>query len=668
MKVLVADPCGFCYGVKRAIKMAEDAAKENTDVVTLGEIVHNPFVVENLARQGVACKNSLAEVPAGSTMIIRSHGVGPAIYEEAQAKGINVIDATCPNVMRAQRSAKRLADEGRFVVVIGEKKHPEVLSICAWGGESCLAIENEQDIASVPERTSYGVVSQTTFENEKFETLYAILQAKRPGDYKIDKTICKATSERQAAAQKMASEVDTMFIFGGYSSANTKHLWEICKKINKNSFHLEKAEEITSQMVGKSDIIGITAGASTPEETIKEAIWKMEETMDSLLGTEVVRLHIGMVVDAKVVQVGREEVIVDFGYQSEGAVAFDQWVPGGTRETVAPTVHEGDIVTLKVIASENQDHLVVMSKIKAEADKAWMELANLEDGKPLDVKGLKAVKGGLTVTVNNMDGVTGFIPASHLDIRRVEDIAAFEGKEMQVEVLEKDPAKKRLVLSRRELLKKVNAAYREEREARRQKRAEEEEASLATIVPNTTMKGVVKSVVDFGMFVEIAPSLQGLVHVSELSWDRGVKPADLYKKDDEVEVYVKGVDMETKRVSLSIKALQEDPWNQAVADIQEGDVVTGKVVRFLPFGAIVKLNDKVEGMVHVSEIADHRIEKPDDVLELGQEITAVVLNVEKKKKKVALSIKKVQANAEKAEMEQYVNAAPELSQDIKINE
>ena len=672
MKIIVSEHCGFCYGVKRAVKIARDAAKEyNKVVATLGELIHNPRAIADLKKNGVDCKASIDQFAKGDIIIISSHGIGPEVYASAKTKGLHIIDATCPHVLKAQRTAKQLAAEGRFVIIVGEKNHPEVQSIKAWAGEKSIVVETPNEVQNLPANGPYGVVSQTTFEADKLDAVLTALLTTHQGDYRIEKTICTATADRQDAAKKLANEADAVIVLGGYKSANTRHLLDVVKKINPRAYHVESAEEISPAMLENVNILGITAGASTPQEIIKEAMVNME-TMESLLEEkESVHLHIGMVVEATVVAITGEEVVVDFGYQSEGAVAFDQWALGGTRETLASEVNVGDKVVLKVIGSENQDGLVVMSKIKAVADQVWTKLPEmLEANKVLEVKGLKAVKGGLTVSVA---GVTGFIPASHLDLKRVDNIRDYEGKDMQAEVLEFNPEKKRLVLSRREVLKREklanSQAYREEKAAKMAERKEAEAVSLAALEEGATVKGVVKSVVDFGLFVEIAPYLQGLVHVSELSWEKGVKPADLYKPGQEVDVYVKGIDKENARVSLSIKHLQKDPWQAAISSITEGDIITGKVVRFLPFGAIVHINDKVEGMVHISEIAAERIEKPEDVLHLDEEVKVKVLNIDTKHKKVGLSIIKAKEDAEKAEVSQYINETPELTQDLgkKLN-
>jgi small subunit ribosomal protein S1 len=667
MKILRADTYGFCYGVKRAVKIAQEAPKGyNKSVATLGELVHNPRVKINLAKQSVGCADSLADFKTGDVVVFRSHGVGPAVYEEAKTKGLTVIDATCPHVKKAQLTAEGFAKEGRFVIIIGEKRHPEVKSILAWAGNNAMVVETEDDIQAVPAKPSYGVVCQTTFATGRFEEILKALQTARPGDYKVTVTICTATKERQNAAIALAKKVDVVFVFGGRNSANTRHLWELVSAINPRSYLLEEASGITLNMLKNASTIGITAGASTPEEIIEEAVFTME-TMESLLGEkESMKLHIGMIAEGTVVAITNEEVVVDFGYQSEGSVAFDQWAAGGTKETVAPTVKVGDKVTLKVIASENQDGLVVMSKIKAQADEAWIKLPEqIAENKVLKVKGLRAVKGGLTVAY---EGVNGFIPASHLDLKRVENIKEYEGKEMEAEVLECLPEKKRLVLSRRNLLRQeANAkhqAYEEEKAKRKAAREAAEAEAFATLKVGSTIHGTVKSVVDFGLFVEVMPYVQGLVHVSELSWEKGVKPSDKYKVGDEVDVYVKDLDPENRRISLSIKALLEDPWQAKAREIKESDILTGTVTRFLSFGAIVKLPNGLEGMVHISEIADKRIEKPEDVLKSGDEIKVKVLRIDTDGKKIALSIKKAKEDAEKAEASQYMEEKPALSQDL----
>ena len=672
MKIIIAENCGFCYGVKRAVEMALKTVKDKSKVATLGPLIHNPQMIELLAKKGIGCLDSLENFTEGSTVILRSHGVGPNIYEQAKVMDLTVVDATCPNVLSAQKRVRQLANEGYLPIIIGEKKHPEVQSILAWAGNQGCVIESIDDIKDVPYAENYGVVVQTTFELEKFEKILEELQSNRKGQYKVERTICNATSKRQTSAVELAKLADVVFVIGGRNSANTRHLYDIVKEICNKTFHIETADDISIEMINNCNTIGITAGASTPDWLIKEAIHKMEtmETMESLLEKESIQLHLGMTVQATVVAITKEEVIVDFGYQSEGRIPFSQWAFDATRESIEQEAKVGDIVTAKVVASENQDGFVELSKIKAEAEKAWEKIESLAtDKKVLDVKGLSAVKGGLTVSVN---GVVGFIPASHLELTRVNNIVAYVGKNLQAEVIEFDPAKKRLVLSRRELLKAEKTAadksFREEKEARFQAakdaRIAAEKVAYDSINEGMTVKGTVKKIAEFGLFVEIAPGVQGLVHVSEMSWDRSKKPSELYKDGDEVEVFIKSINQEEKRIALSIKMLTQDPWQADIENIKEGIIIDGTVERFLTFGAVVAITPNIEGLVHVSEISDQRVNKPEDLLKIGQKVRVKVINVDKKHKKVSLSISKASQDEEKAEYTPFLNANPELSVDI----
>lgn len=672
MKIIIAESCGFCYGVKRAVEMALKTVKDKAKVATLGPLIHNPQMIEMLQKKGVGCLDKLEDFAEKSTVILRSHGVGPDIYEQAKVMNLNVIDATCPNVLSAQKRVRHLADEGYLPIIIGEKKHPEVQSILAWAGKLGCVVESFEDIKDVPPAEKYGVVVQTTFESDKFEKILEAIQNEHKGQYKVERTICNATAMRQASAVELAKCADAVFVIGGHNSANTRHLYDIVKEICKKSFHIETANDISIEMIKDCNTIGITAGASTPDWLIKEAIHKMEtmETMESLLEKESMHLHLGMTVQAKVVAITKDEVIVDFGYQSEGRISFTQWSLDATRESVENDVKIGDTVTAKVVASENQDGFVELSKIKAEAEKAWETIKSMAtDKKVLDVKGLAAVKGGLTVSV---DGVVGFIPASHLELTRVDNIASYVGKNLQAEVIEFDPAKKRLVLSRRELLKTektaADKAIREEKEARfqaaRNAKMASEKLAYESINEGMTIKGTVKKIADFGLFVEIAPGVQGLVHISEMSWDRSKKPSDLYKEGDKVEVIIKSINQEEKRVALSIKMLTQDPWQADIEKFKEGAIIEGTIERFLPFGAVVTVTPNVEGLVHVSEISDERVSKPEDVLKLGQKVKATVIKIDKKHKKVSLSIAKARRDEEKAEYTPFLNANPELSVDI----
>lgn len=681
MKIKIAEYCGFCYGVKRAVDIAYKAAEEIDSVGTLGPLIHNPQFIDELTKKGVPCRETLQEFSVGDTVIFRSHGVGPKIYEEAEEKNLRILDATCPNVKAAQQRGHALSKAGYLPVIIGEKNHPEVKSIVQWAGKHAIVIECIKDIGNVPFADKYGILIQTTFELTKFEDILRALQSERPGEYKIEKTICLATSQRQAAALKLAEEVDAFIVIGGRNSANTRHLYELVAERCERAYHIETASELNEAMFKKCQNIGITAGASTPDRIIKEAIRVMEnmESFESMLeqSLEDANVYPGKIVKATVIQIGKDEVYVDFGYMKEGAITFSQWSTEAP-EILAQTIKVGDVVEAKVIPGTSKDDFIRLSKIRAEQDAAWKYVADLAEGekRPAKVKVLRIIKNkmknivGLSVAV---EGVEGFMPASHVELRRVEDFSEYIGKELDAEVIEVDTAKKRLVVSRRDLLRSEKEAkaqaWREAKEARMQAskeaRAAAEEAAYASVEEGQTVTGKVIRIADFGLFVEVGNGLVGLVHNTELSWDRNVKAEDAAKVDEEVTVFIKKIDRENKRVALSIKATQEDPWMAAAAVFNEGMIVEGKVERFLPFGAIVKLNDKVEGLVHVSEISEARVEKPEDVLEIGQTVIVKIIKVDLKHKKIGLSISKAAKEAETAEYSSFINDKPELTSNLK---
>ena len=682
MKIIVAEHCGFCYGVKRAVQLAQGAAQQHVQGGTYGPLIHNPQLIEELAEQGITCKDDLKEFTKGETVIFRSHGVGPEIYTQAEQLGLKILDATCPNVRLAQKKAAQAAADGYFPVIIGEKNHPEVKSILKWAGENAICVEYIEDVSNVPQKERYGVIIQTTFELKKFEAILQALQKQRPGEYRVDKTICMATSQRQKAALELAEQCDAVIVIGGRNSANTRHLYDLVAEKCKKAYHIETAAELSVEMFRECHKIGITAGASTPDRLIKEAIIAMEnmENFEELLNaTEEVEIYNGKVVEAEVFKVNNDGVYVSFGYMKEGHIPFSEWEVGGTAETLLDTIKEGDVVEVKVVASSGKSEFIEMSKVKAERDAAWKNVAELAEGekRPATVKVLRVIKNkksnsivGLAVAV---EGVEGFMPASHVELRRVEDFSGYVGQELEAEIIEVDLEKKRIVVSRRDLLKAEreakNKAWKEAKEARiqaaREARAAAEEAAYDSIEEGQIVTGKVVKVMEYGMFVKINEHLVGLLHNTELSWDRNVKPEDVAKQDDEVQVMIKEIDREKKRVALSIKATQEDPWVAEAKELHVGDIIEVEVAKFLPFGAIVKISDRVEGLVHISEIAQERINKPEDVLELGQVVNAEVIKMDLDSKKIGLSISKIKRDAEKAEVRSYMGKkSGGLTQDL----
>lgn len=679
MEITVAQHCGFCYGVKRAVKIAQDAAQQHVRGGTLGPLIHNPQLIGELKQQGINCCGSLDDFQAGDTVIIRSHGEGPETYRLAEAKGLRILDATCPNVRLAQQKAAQAAADGYFPVIVGEKNHPEVKSILKWAGKNAVCVEYIKDVSDVPQKERYGVIIQTTFELQKFEEILAALKEQRPGEYRVERTICLATSQRQNAAVKLAAESDAVIVIGGRNSANTRHLYELVRDVCGRSYHIETAAELQPEMFRNCHKIGITAGASTPDRLIKEAITAMENMdFEQMLNASMeVEVYPGKIINGTVVQKDKDGVYVTFGYRHDGLITYNEWDPAKTPEELMEEIKEGDEVEAKVIPGSTKSDFVRLSKVKAERDAAWKNVAELPEGekRPATVKVLRIIKNkaknivGLAVAV---EGVEGFMPASHVELRRVEDFSGYIGQELQAEIIEVDLEKKRIVVSRRDLLKAEKEAkakaWREAKEARiqaaREARAAAEEAAYNSVEEGQIVPGKVVRIADFGLFVEVGQGLVGLVHNTELSWDRHVKAGDVAQPGDEVQVLVKKIDRENRRVALSIKATQEDPWKVEAGKLNIGDIVEVEVLRFLPFGAIVKISDRVEGLVHISEIAQERINKPEDVLEAGQIVKAEVLKMDLDSKKIGLSIAKVKRDAEKAEYRSYLNKKASLTQDL----
>ena len=682
MEILLAETLGFCYGVKRAVDLALEAGKNKIDGATLGPLIHNPQLIAELKAKGIDCFDSLEQFEAGQTVIIRSHGVGPEVYEEAQARGLNILDATCPNVHLAQQKARECAEAGYLPIIVGEKNHPEVKSILKWAGKNGICVEYIEDTDDVPNFGRYGVVIQTTFEIEKFEAILERLKETHPGEYRVERTICQATSKRQAAATKLAKECDAFIVIGGKNSANTRHLYDLVKSLCPKSFHVETYEELDPAWFKGSNKIGITAGASTPDRLIKEAYKAMEEmNFEQMLNAmEEVEVFPGKTIVGHVETMDNDGIYVSFGYRHEGLIPYAEW-SNQTPEEIQAEVKIGDEVEAQVMKSNTKTEFVRMSKIKAERDSAWKTVAPLAEGekRAATVKVLRVIKSkakavvGLAVSV---EGVEGFMPASHVELRRVEDFNQYVGQDLEAEIIEVDLEKKRIVASRRDLLKAQAAAkkkaYEEAKEARHQEylaaRQAKKEAAYDQVEEGQVYTGTVKKIADFGIFVEIMDGLTGLVHNTELSWDRKVKPADVAEVGQEVAVLVKSVDRDKDRVALSIKATLEDPWKVEASQFNVGDILEVEVVRFLEFGAIVKLNEKIEGLVHISEIAPQRIEKASDALEIGQKVQAEIIKMDLDAKKIGLSINKIKKDAEKAEMRSYMGGKKAgLSQSLSLD-
>lgn len=638
MEIILAKSAGFCFGVKRAVDYAYSKAGKG-DIYTYGPIIHNKEVTGDLDKKGVHVIENLDDVKSGE-IIIRSHGVPPSVYEALEKRGLEYTDCTCPFVKKIHNIVKDNYNKGKRIIIVGNKSHPEIIGINGWCKNSAITINSleEAENAEIEKGVDYALVVQTTFQTDVFESIIACLN-KKSDNIEIFRTICSATGDRQKEAVEIAKVADQMIVLGDKSSSNTRKLYEISKKYCKNVYLCERICDLELQKIKNNGTMGITAGASTPSVIIKEAVNAMSEmenkSFEEMLDSSLVTLRTGQIVKGKVISVSATgEVAVDLGYKSDGIIARSEF-SDDANVNPAEVVKAGDEIEVFVVRVNDGDGNVQLSKKKVDADKNYVVIEEaFNNGTPVKGKVTEQVKGGLIAIVN---GARVFVPSSQISNRYVEDLSSFIGKEFDFEVLEFDKSKKRIVVGRKALAQKEIDA----------KRAE----VFSAIKVGDKINGKVSRIVEFGAFVDLG-GVDGLIHISEMSWGRVKKVTDVLSVGDDVTVTVLDVNPEKGKISLSLKDLNADPWKDAATKYAVGNVVTGKVVRMVPFGAFVELEEGVDGLVHISQIAYKHVEKPEDELTIGQEIQAKVTELDLDAKKISLSIKETlekPAKANKAE-------------------
>lgn len=647
--IRVAESAGFCFGVKRAIEMAYEAIGVEPKLYSYGQLIHNKTVTDDLASKGLQIVENLDGLTEG-TLLIRSHGVGKALYDEAEAKGLKILDGTCPFVKKIHNIVHEKLAEGMGIIIVGDGTHPEVIGINGWCENAAVILEDEEAAKTkeIPAKERYAVVVQTTFRQAKFDKILEILQD-RGVNMEVHNTICSATEKRQTEAEELSKTVDKMIVIGGKNSSNTQKLVEICAKNCGNTVHIETICDLVLNNFGKDDKIGITAGASTPPAIIKEVVVTMSEalenavqnlggseeaTFEQMLEESLVTLHTGDVVKGTVIQVVNEEVSVNLGFKSDGIIARGEF---SSDPTVIPskTVQPGDEIEVFVVRVNDGDGNVMLSRKRIEAQKGIEEIEAAYNDKAV-VTGTvtNVVKGGLIAVVN---GVNVFIPSSQVSNRFIEDLSVFNGQELEFNIIEVDRVKRRFIGGRKALVEQEIAA----------KRA----ALFETIQAGSRVNGTVSRLTDFGAFVDLG-GVDGLIHISEMSWGRISNPKEVLKEGQEVEVFVLDVDKEKGKISLSLKDADKNPWKLAAEKYAVGSIVEGKVVRMVPFGAFVELEPGVDGLVHISQIANKHVVKPEDELKVGEIINVKVLEVNPEQKKISLSKRQADAPVEEAPAEE----------------
>lgn len=630
MKLYIADKAGYCFGVARAIDMTKDALKSKSKTYALGPVVHNPQTIKKFEDLGLVTVDKVHPSYKGN-IIARAHGIHKSIEEEIKSHETMVlIDTTCPYVKNVHRKVELYHNKGYKVVIIGNRSHPEVIGINSWANDQGIIINSLEEARNLPTYDKICIVSQTTNRKELFDSICQVLKNKG-NDIKIFNTICNATTLRQEACKSLSKSVDCMIVLGGYNSSNTRKLAEVAGKHCENVYQVEEVSELPLQNILKFNKIGITAGASTPDWIIKE----VTKVMDSMNNNEMmeaiensmVRVNRGDIVRGEVIYVTNNEVMVNINYKADGIIYREEL---SNDPSVEPKdlFKQGDTIDVYVVRLDDGEGNVVLSAKRLEAMKGWEDLETIyEDKEIIKVKVLNPVKGGLTVLVN---GLTGFMPASQISVQYVDDLSKYKNEELDAQIIDLDRKKNRIILSARNV---------------EQKKLEKAQTALwDNLEKDTIVEGTVARLTDFGAFIDLG-GLDGLAHISDLSWLRISHPSEVVKEGDLVKVKVLDLDQERNRISLGLKQTTAKPWDLFMENNKVGDVVDGTVVNVLDFGGFVRLEEKVDGLVHVSQISEDHIEKPADVLKVGDKVKVKIMDVNEAEKRISLSIKEAEKPA-----------------------
>ena len=637
-EVTLANKAGFCFGVKRAVEETiRLREKYDKEIYTLGPLIHNNDVVKSLEEKGIysITLEEAYNLKENDVVVIRSHGVGKNVFDHLRRNNVIIENGTCPYVRNIQQKVEEYYNKGYNIIIVGDDKHPEVIGINGWCNDKAIISKDGENIDAIKGKVC--VVSQTTEKQSNWEkVLNSIISLAK--EIVAFNTICNATEERQESASKLSKDVDLMIVLGGYNSSNTTKLYEICKKNCENTYHVEKVDSSLLNMIGNENInkIGITAGASTPEYVIEEAISKMkkqndisQEDMDlyDKYFKDTSNISVGSILEGEVFKVNEKEAYLTIGTKTEAILTAEEY----SRDNETPLNQQikiGDVIKAKVINRKNSDGLVVLSRTEVlRAEQQQVLKAAFDNGEIINVQVKQEVKGGLVALFR---GERVFIPASHIELSRVNDLTKYIGQNFDIKLIEYSRERNRvkIVGSRRELLEKDNEA----------KKA----TTWASLEKGMIVEGKVKRLTAFGAFVEIN-GIDGLLHSSEMSWNKVNNPSKLFKVGQVIKVGVLEVDRENNKLALSAKMLSENPWNNISEKYPTGNVVAGKVVRFAPFGAFVELEEGIDGLVHISQISNERVEKIEDALKIGETIKAVITQVDAEGKKIGLSIKEVEA-------------------------
>ena len=628
MQIILAKTAGFCFGVNRAVKLTYELLEQGRPVATLGPLIHNPQV-EDLESKGAITCDSVDDVPDGYEVVIRSHGVGQSVYDKISTRRLAYHDATCPFVTKIHKIAARAGAEGAMLLVAGDAKHPEVQGIVGHttGKVEVFAnlVELEKLLPELTQQKSIFAVAQTTFNVQSWETCKEFLK-NQCTNAKIFDTICNATWARQQEAEDLSQKCDHMVVIGGHHSSNTQKLLQVAARHTK-AINVETADELDKDWLNGARIVGVTAGASTPSSIIEEVLNCMSEEIrddmsfeEMLAASEAKPLYAGKIVKAKVISVSPTECVVGIdGSKHTGIVKLSEMShdPNAKMEDLVKVDDELDLVVVK---TNDQEGVDTLSRVRFEAQKGMKDVSEAaENGTVMEGDVMEANKGGVVV---NVKGVRVFVPRSQATMRRDEDYTKLVGQHVKLVITE---------CAGRKIVGSINKVTAEENKAKR-------DEFWKNVEVDKQYTGVVKSLTSYGAFVDIG-GVDGLCHISELSWNNIKHPSEVVSVGDTIEVYVKSYDPENQKVSLGYKKEEDNPWEKLKNEYPIGSEFEAPVVSITKFGAFVRILPGIDGLVHISEISNERVNKVSDVLKVGDMVKVKLINVDFDRKRISLSMK-----------------------------
>ncbi|MBQ7968450.1 MAG: bifunctional 4-hydroxy-3-methylbut-2-enyl diphosphate reductase/30S ribosomal protein S1 [Clostridia bacterium] len=681
MIIEIAKNAGFCFGVDRAVNSVYGLIEEKKThkIYTLGNLIHNPTISEDLEKKGVGIisEDELERVydecddDNPCTVVVRAHGVTKQVYEKlekfsAGKKGFNYLDCACPYVKKIHKIVKDNADKDTLLLVYGDPDHPEVKGIVSFAEgeyEVFSGVESLEKYVNTNKNAQKKavVVSQTTQNLTEWKKSQKIIEKVYTNSFIFD-TICSVTEKRQTETEKLAQKVDCMVIIGGRNSSNTNKLYDTAKKHQPNTVLIENADELDLCILGNNMKVGISAGASTPGSIIEEVKNKMSENtknIDTMVANDdfaamleesFKTLNTGDIVKGIVLAVNSNEVQVDLGAKVTGIVPYSE-VSDNPAVKLEDEFKVGDEIEVMVTRVSDIDGVASLSKKRVDAITNWKNVVeSFNEGKVLEGKVTDVIRGGVLVFA---EGQKLFVPASHTGLAKDADLSVLKGTDTKVKIIDINEQRRRAVAS-------IRVVAREEKKAA-------EEAFWSTLEKDKKYEGKVKSITNYGVFVDLG-GVDGMIHSTELSWTHFRHPSEVVSIGETLTVYVKDFDLETKRISLGYKTEENNPWNAFVEKYAVGDVATVKVVNMMPFGAFAEVLPGVDGLIHISQIADKKISKPADVLENGQEVEAKITDIDMENRKISLSIRALIEEAKAAEEAMPEDYVPDDAKDDKEEE